>query len=184
MTKVVKRVLGVFAALIIVGLISALIFWRYTKTLSPESTVEHNFKDAHISVTYSRPSKRKREIFGTLVPYEEVWRTGANEPTTFSTDKDLNIDGSVLKAGTYTLWTIPKPKSWKIIFNGHDYAWGINLDGSASREPEYDVLTLEVPIQPLPKTIKKFSIYFQNANNFTIMSLAWDKVAVAIPIKL
>jgi hypothetical protein len=67
-------------------------------------------------------------IFGGLVPYGEVWRTGANEATTFTTNQDLLVDGSFLAAGKYTLWTIPGPESWKVIFNSKMYPWGIDTD--------------------------------------------------------
>ena len=100
-----------------------------TKKHSPEDTITHQVKDTEFSVFYNRPSKNGRQIFGDLVPYDKVWRTGANEPTTFSTTKDIKIDGGVLKAGTYTLWTIPNQKSWKVIFNTGSYNWGVGFDG-------------------------------------------------------
>lgn len=184
MSKPVKKTLVIIIAIVAIGLIARTIIRSYTKQHSPEQTITHTSKDANFSVFYNRPFKKKRKIFGDLVPYGEVWRTGANEATTFTTDTDIMVDGSILKSGTYSLWTIPNKDSWKIIFNGEDYDWGVSMiDGTPARDPEYDVLTLEVPVQPLLNVVEQFSIYFQDASDFTIMYLAWDQTAVAVPLK-
>lgn len=184
MPKLLKRAVFIVVGLVIIGFIGMYFMKQNTKKHSPEEIVTHIAKDANFSVFYNRPFKKNREVFGNLVPYDTVWRTGANEATTFSTDKDLLVDGTTLKAGTYTLWTIPNPKSWKVIFNSKNYDWGVHLDGTAKRDASYDVLTIEVPTQPLLNVIEQFSIYFENANDFTILYLAWDRTAVAVPIKV
>ena len=82
--------------------------------------------DLQLDVFYCSPSKKGRKIFGELVPYGEVWRTGANEATTFTTNKDLIIDGKKLVTGNlYSIWTIPEEDSWTIIFNNKMYNWGV-----------------------------------------------------------
>lgn len=183
MSKLLKRIILIFVSVVALGFAIMLILKHNTKKHSPEETITHTVNDATFTVFYNRPYKKRREIFGKLVPYGEVWRTGANEPTTFTTDKNILVDGSELRAGTYTLWTIPNQNSWKIIFNTEQYDWGVNFDGTVTREPEYDVLTVEVPVQPLLNVVEQFSIYFENANDFSIMYLAWDRTAIAIPIK-
>lgn len=155
-----------------------------TKSYSPEETVTFQKDDLELEVFYNRPYKKNREIFGALVPYNEVWRTGANEATTFRTNKDLLVDGSPLPAGKYTLWTIPGEDSWKVIFNSQMYPWGITLDKVASRLPQYDVLTLEVPVNRLYNSLEQFTIYFQEANEFILMILAWDQTAVQVPMRI
>ena len=185
MSKSVKKTLVIIFGIISIALIVRTIIRSYTKQHSPEQTVTHTTEKANFTVFYNRPYKKKRKIFGELVPYGQVWRTGANEATTFTTDIDIMVDGSILKSGTYSLWTIPNKNSWKIIFNGEDYDWGVSMiDGTPSRDPEYDVLTLEVPVQPLLNVVEQFSIYFQDASDFTIMYLAWDQTAVAVPLKI
>ena len=154
-----------------------------TKSYSPEDTVTYVQGDLELEVFYNRPYKKGREIFGGLVPYGEVWRTGANEATTFTTNKDLLIDGSLLQAGVYSLWTIPGPESWKLIFNSKMYPWGITTKGEPSREPEYDVLTLELPVNTTYNTTEQFTIYFEEANDFILMFLAWDRTVITVPIK-
>lgn len=183
MPKIVIRLIFILIGIACVAYFGWSLLKTSTKKHSPEQTITHMISDINLKVFYNRPYKKGRSIFGDLVPFGKVWRTGANEATTFTTDKDIYIDGSVLKAGSYTLWTIPNKDSWKIIFNGYLYNWGVNVsDGNASRDPEYDVLTIEVPVQPLLNVVEQFSIYFQDANGFTILYLAWDQTAVAIPI--
>lgn len=154
-----------------------------TKSYSPEDTIAFQQQELELEVFYNRPYKKNREIFGGLVPYGEVWRTGANEATTFQTNKDILIDGSFLPAGKYTLWTIPGEDSWKVIFNSEMYPWGITLDKIPSRLAEFDVLTVEVPVETLDTSVEQFSIYFKESNDLILMTLAWDQTAVYVPIK-
>ncbi|TPN84696.1 DUF2911 domain-containing protein [Aquimarina algicola] len=184
MPKLLKRIIIIIIGLIVIGFTGTFILKQLTKRHSPEETITHTSNEATFSVFYNRPYKKGREIFGKLVPYNKVWRTGANEATTFTTNKDLLIDGTKLKAGTYTLWTIPNPNSWKVIFNSKTYGWGVNMDGSPKKDDQYDVLTIEVPTMPLLNEKEQFSIYFENAKDFTIMYLSWDRTAIAIPIKI
>ena len=185
MSKFVKRILISVASIIVIGFLSFFILKSNTKKHSPEHTIEHIARGVNYKVYYNRPYKKNRKIFGDLVPFDQVWRTGANEATTFTMDHDILIDGTTLKAGTYSLWTIPNINSWKVIFNNHHYKWGVNFtDGKPAHDPAYDVLTIEVPVQPLLNVVEQFSIYFQNANDFTILYLAWDQTAIAIPITL
>src|SRR5690606_1466707 len=155
-----------------------------TKSYSPEDTVTYVQDGLKLEVFYNRPYKKEREIFGGLVPYGQVWRTGANEATTFSTNRDILVDGSPLPAGKYTLWTIPDENSWKVIFNSKMYAWGITTKGEPSREPEFDVLTLELQVNNSYNTTEQFTISFEQAHDLVLMFLAWDKTVIAIPIKL
>ena len=121
MNKAVKIILWILGILVGILLIFFLLVGpmikKGTKKHSPEVTEIYEKDGLNIEIFYSSPAKKDREIFGALVPYNEVWRTGANEATTFTTNKDLLIDGQTLPAGEYTLWTIPGEKSWQIIFN-------------------------------------------------------------------
>ena len=172
----------VIAAIAII--VGGILLWRYsTKALSPEDSSVISEGSLKMEVIYNRPYKKGREIFGGLVPYGEVWRTGANEATTFSTNKDILIDGSPLANGTYTLWTIPMQDSWKVIFNSKMYPWGINLEEKASRDPDFDVLVLEVPTTKVQDTLEQFSIYFEKANDLIFFNLAWDDIKISVPIK-
>ena len=151
-----------------------------TKKASPEDIVEYKSEDLTLSIFYCRPYKKNREIFGGLVPYDEVWRTGANEATTFTTNKDITFEGKQVEPGTYTLWTIPQEKEWTIILNNKQYDWGVSWGGVASREPEYDVVKIKVPTQNLEKEVEQFTIAFEQDVNLT---LSWDKTKVSVPIR-
>ena len=154
-----------------------------TKSYSPEETTVYQENGLELEVFYNRPYKKNREIFGALVPYDVVWRTGANEATTFQTNKDILVDGSLLPAGKYSLWTIPGENSWKVMFNSEMYPWGITLDKVASRLPEYDVLTIEVPVNRISTSLEQFTISFQEENELILMILAWDRTAIYVPIR-
>lgn len=183
MKRATKVFLKIAGAIIVLGIVLALILRYTTKAHSPEDTVTFVKEDLKLEVFYNRPFKKEREIFGKLVPYNEVWRTGANEATTFETNKDIFVDGSLLKAGKYTLWTIPKQESWKIIFNSKMYPWGINMDEKAYREPEFDALILERPVNEMDSSLEQFTILFKESGDFINMVLAWDDTSVSVPIK-
>jgi hypothetical protein len=108
---------------------------------SPNAAVSQTIGTTEVRITYGRPQVNDRTIFGGLVPYGEVWRTGANEATTFSVSSDVTIAGEPLSAGTYSLYTIPGPDTWTIIFNNTANQWGTNYDESK------DALRVEVSPQ-------------------------------------
>jgi hypothetical protein len=181
MNKIVKRVLIGLGILVVVLFAAFKFMQSQTKKASPEATVVYKKDGTEVSVFYCRPSKKGREIFGGLLPYGEVWRTGANEATTFTTSKDLSVGGQALPAGTYTLWTIPAATEWTIIFNSKQYDWGVSLGGKASREPAADVLQVKVPVDTLSESVEMFTIAFDETA--PAMTLAWDKTKVAVPLR-
>ena len=157
---------------------------KQTKKHSPEKTATYTYKGVELSVDYSSPSKKDRVIFGKLVPYNEVWRTGANEPTTFSNSKDIKIIDKLLPAGTYSLWTIPNENNWKVIFNKEVPDWGVTLMSGGketTRNQEEDVLQVEVPVRDLVKPVENFIITFEE-NTPPYLCLSWDKVKINVPI--
>lgn len=169
---------------VLVLVLVAMFFNRYgTKAHSPEGIVDYEEEALDLEVFYNRPYKKERVIFGGLVPYDEVWRTGANEATTFTTNQDLLVDGSFLPAGKYTLWTIPGKNSWKVIFNSKMYPWGIDNEKRPYREPEHDALILEVPTSKMETPLEQFTIFFERANELIFMNLAWDETRVTVPMK-
>ncbi len=152
-----------------------------TKKASPETVSTFKLDDVTINVDYSRPNKKGRVIFGELVPYGKVWRTGANEATTFETDKDIRVGGLPLAKGKYTLWTIPQATSWTVIFNNKMYPWGVNYDGRSQRDPTADVVTVEVPVQQLPAVVEQFTITVGGTP--AALNLAWDQTQVSVPLE-
>lgn len=167
----------VVAVLAIIGYMDTL----KTKSFSPEGEAVFTHNNLTVKVFYNRPYKKGREIFGGLVPLDEVWRTGANEATTFETNKDLIIEGNTLKAGKYTLWTIPREDSWTIIFNSEYGQWGINSKGEANRDPSRDVLKVDVLSVQQNQVFEQFTIAFEKTGEDAEMVLMWDKTLVSVP---
>ncbi|MFZ1806612.1 MAG: DUF2911 domain-containing protein [Cyclobacteriaceae bacterium] len=167
-------------------ILSALAYIRfyYTKTFSPEATAEYSQNGTNLSVFYNRPSKKGRAIFGELVPFGSIWRTGANEATIFRTNKDLVIKGQQLKAGTYSLWTIPGEQTWEVIFNSENGQWGVNFNGEANKDPIKDVLTVEVPALTHDKEFEQFTISIEQVGEDLELILLWDKTVVVVPISV
>jgi len=184
MNSFLKRLL-ILLSIIALGLFLYSTFAEniFAKRLSPKDTVEFKLNDLKLEVFYNRPYRKEREIFGALVPYNQVWRTGANEATTFETNKTLEINSSQLPAGKYTLWTVPKDSTWNVIFNSKQYSWGVNAEMKPMWDPNYDVLNVEVPVQKLGKPVEQFTIAFDNSTDHLFLTMAWDDVKVAVPLK-
>lgn len=126
--------------------------------LSPNAAVTQTIGITEVHVTYGRPSMRDRDIFGGLVPYGEVWRTGADEATTISFEHDVLIEGEPLDAGTYALFTVPEPDSWTLIFNEDADQWG-----AFEHDPEEDALRVDVtPESGVEREM--FTILFENVD--------------------
>lgn len=147
-----------------------------TKSHSPSSTAHHEKNGIEMTVEYSRPYKKGREIFGGLVPYGKIWRTGANEATIIRFTKDVNFAGKMLKAGTYTLWTIPGPTDWMIVINSETGQWGTEYD------ERRDVLRVPAKSKKLDVPLEMLIIDFTDVESGSEMLIKWDNTIVNIPI--
>lgn len=147
---------------------------------SPLELVTFKYEDTYVKVTYSRPHKKGREVFASqgLAPYNEVWRTGANEATEITVTKAIKLDGHKLEAGTYSLFTIPKENNWTIILNSELGQWG-----AYKYNKEHDVLRFDVPVKKLDVAYEPFTIEFEQGQKNVHMLMMWDKTQVAIPIE-
>ena len=189
MKKLVKILLWIAGVIGVLLLVFNFILWpilqQQTKKSSPEKNITYSKGELKLNLFYCSPSKKDREIFGNLVPYDEVWRTGANEASTFTTNKDIMIAGKPLPAGKYTLWTIPTETSWKVIFNDKMYGWGVKLTNQkASRDPDHDVLVVDGKVSRSLNTVEKFSITLRvSSPDTSILMFAWDNVVVPLEIR-
>jgi hypothetical protein len=189
MNKLVKILLWIVGVIGVLLLAFNFILWpilqKQTKKSSPEKSVSYSKGDMKLDLFYCSPSKKDRVIFGDLVPYNEVWRTGANEASTFTTSVDLMIAGQSLPAGKYSLWTIPNETSWKVIFNDKMYGWGVKLtDQKASRDSEHDVLVVDAKVSQSLNIVEDFSITLTvSSPETTVLMFAWDNVAVPLEIR-
>lgn len=146
-----------------------------TKSHSPSSTAHHEKNGLEITVEYCRPYKKNREIFGSLVPYNKVWRTGANEATIIKFTKDVKVDGKILKAGSYTLWTIPNIQDWTIIINSEVGQWGTEYDETK------DIMRFAAKANALPIPLEMLIIDFNDIENGIELLIKWDKTVVKVP---
>ncbi|WP_138431089.1 DUF2911 domain-containing protein [Fodinibius saliphilus] len=142
------------------------------KTFHPET-------NTYIKITYGQPSKRGRNIFGDIVPYNEVWRSGANEATEITTTNDIRIGGEKLRAGTYSFFSIPrKNKPWTIVINSQLGQWG-----AFDYNKTYDVLRVDGKARTKDKSTEIFTLQFTDIeNDSTNIVMEWDYTIVKIPV--
>jgi hypothetical protein len=146
---------------------------------SPLAMATARYKDSYLKIVYCQPHKRGREVFGKLVPYGQVWRTGANEATEITLTRDVQVNNNVLKAGTYSIFTIPDKDHWAIIFNGDLGLWG-----SSNYNPKMDVLRFDVPSQAVDGLVyEPFTITIEPKNDKAEVVLAWDKTKVSFIVQ-
>ena len=147
--------------------------------LSPLELVTMKYEDTYVKITYCRPSKRGREIFGSLEPYSEVWRTGANEATEITITQDIKLGDQDIPAGTYSLFTIPEKGDWTIIINKDLGQWG-----AFTYNQDHDLLRFQAKSETMEISYEPFTIEFeQKGLKKTNLLLMWDKTKVVIPIE-
>lgn len=144
---------------------------------SPVAIAQYKSGDAYVRVVYGQPLKRGREIFGVLQPFGELWRTGANEATEITFTKDVRLGGKPLRAGTYTLFTIPNQNQWTIILNSELGQWGAFSYNAAK-----NILTTDVPSTTIKELYEAFTIKFDETKTGAELHLLWDKTKVTVPL--
>ncbi len=145
---------------------------------SPVAIAAARYKDTYIKIVYGQPQKKGREIFGQLVPFDQVWRTGANEATEVQITRDIRINNLDLKAGNYSLFTIPGKDKWTIIFNSDLGLWG-----AYNYNIKSDVLRFEVPVLTIAEPLETFTIQIEQKNDKADLIMTWDKTKVTIPMQ-
>ncbi len=167
------------AALILVNAVYFQVYGQVvTPQPSPTATLSQKVGLTDISITYSRPGVKDRKIFGDLVPYGSVWRTGANSATKITFSDDVKIGGKDLKAGTYGLFTIPGEETWTIILNTNSQQWG-----SYQYKEDEDVLRVQVKPETLAEKFETFLINIDNVRNTSAtIDLIWENTRVAVPL--
>jgi hypothetical protein len=152
-----------------------------TPQASPKATVFQTVGLTDIEIVYSRPAARGRAVFGNLVPFGKVWRTGANENTTISFSEDVTIDGKILPKGKYALYTIPKIESWEVIFYSTTNNWG---NPEVWNEANVALRTT-VKEEALQKAVESFTIGISNLDaNFAYLDMAWENSSVSMKFEV
>jgi hypothetical protein len=148
-----------------------------TPAPSPSQMVRQDFGISNVELNYSRPAIKGRKIFGDLVPFGQVWRTGANSATRLKFADDVTIGGQSLKAGEYAVFTIPGEKEWEIIINKGSANWGTDY------KQDLDLFRFKVPSMSIPMPIESFTMQFANIKASSMdLQILWDRTVVAIPI--
>lgn len=149
-----------------------------TPAPSPSQTIKQDFGVSSMELTYSRPNIRGRKVFGDLVPYGKLWRTGANAATRIKFADDVIIGGKQVKAGDYVVYTIPNENEWEVIINKGINNWGI--DGYKQEE---DVARVKVKPMKMDMPAETFTMQFGNVKAASAdLQIMWDRTAVAVPI--
>jgi hypothetical protein len=146
-----------------------------TGQMSPPDTVRTLIGGANLVVAYSRPFKRGRVIFGNIVPWNQVWRTGANAATMFTTDKDLAFGTTVVPAGKYTLWTVPTPTGAKLIFNSETGQWGTDYHA------DKDFVRVDLAGKQVSPPVEQFVIGVVPQGSGGVLSFTWDDRQYSVP---
>lgn len=148
------------------------------KAKSPAMDASHTIGALTIDIKYNAPSVRGRKIWGELVPYNKVWRTGANGATTFSINKDVLINGEKLAAGKYAFFTIPTEDTWTIIFNKEANQWG-----AYNYNENDDVLRLKIQSGKAPEFTEQLTFEVgDNDENIGVVSLLWENLKTGFNI--
>ncbi len=165
-------VLSIAASLLVIPAASA-------QKASPAGTAEVTLDGKTIVIAYSRPYMKGRKIMGGLVPYGRVWRTGADDATSLKTPVDLEIGGTKVPAGSYTLYSLPSEDGWKLIINKQTGQWGTEYDESQ------DLARVDMKKSALPSPLEQFTISFVKKDaKAAELILEWENTKLSVPVRV
>ncbi|MCB0464075.1 MAG: DUF2911 domain-containing protein [Aequorivita sp.] len=172
-----KKIILLFSALLLTVGMQAQI---ETPQPSPFQKIEQKVGLTDVTLEYSRPSMRGRTIFGGLVPYNAMWRTGANANTKITFSDDVEVGGKTLKAGSYAIYTKPGTSSWEVYFYNDASNWGTPVTWDDSKV----AAQVTVPAYPMPMNIETFTMSFDSLkSDSVVLGMLWEKTYVGVPIK-
>jgi hypothetical protein len=146
------------------------------KRPSPPAQAQCKFSDGKtITVDYSSPRMKGRKIFGDLVPYGQVWRTGANEATTFVTTAAVSADGRDIAAGNYTIFTLPEQNKWTLIVSKHTGEWGIPYKYESE-----EIARIPMSVSQTSGSVENFTIAFDQGGGSCTMKLSWEQTQASV----
>ncbi len=173
-----KKIIFLFSALMLTIGIQAQI---QTPQPSPFQKIEQKVGLTDVTLEYSRPSMRGRTIMGSLVPYNEIWRTGANANTKITFSNDVEVGGKTLKAGSYAIYTKPGAASWDVYFYSDTSNWGTPEKWDDSKV----AAQVSVKAEPMPMNVETFTMTFDDlTNDSVVLGILWEKTYVGVPIKV
>ena len=148
---------------------------------SPSQKMEQKVGLTDVTVEYSRPSMRGRTVFGNLVPYGKLWRTGANQNTMVTFSTDVMIGGKTVKAGSYAIFTTPNKDNWEVVFYSDTNNWGTPQNWDESKV----AAKVTAEVYDIPTDIETFTISFDDlTNDSAVLGIMWEKVYVGVKIEV
>ncbi len=171
-----KKATNIFFLIVGIIIISLFVIRSWTKSHSPFLTSKITINELNVEVSYCSPQMKNRKIFGELIPFDTVWRTGANEATTISFSKFAIMGGRKVKEGKYSLWTIPGLKYWTIILNNETGQWGTNYDENK------DYLRFKIEAEKLETPQESLNLNLSKEEKGTFLNISWENTILKIPI--
>jgi DUF2911 family protein len=130
-----------------------------------------------VKTDYSSPRMKGRKVYGGLVPFGQVWRTGANEATTFVTSADITVGGTTVPAGSYTIFTIPNADKWSLVISKGTGEWGTDYPGAGK-----DLARVDMKVAKLPSPVENFTIAYDKAGSGCTMRIDWETTRASVDI--
>jgi hypothetical protein len=131
-----------------------------------------------VTIDYSSPRAKGRKIFGDLVPYGQVWRTGANEATTFTASSDITVGGTAVPAGKYTIFTVPGENKWSLVISKKTGEWGTVYPGA-----DNDLARIDMKVSKTSAPVENFTIAFDQSGNGCALRIEWENTRASVDIK-
>jgi len=173
-----KKKLAVLIAFLLTITILTLAQQDKSKRPSPAANAQCQFSDGKsVKVDYSSPRAKGRKIFGDLVPFGQVWRTGANEATSFVTDTNLSAGGKDIPAGNYTIFTVPAPDKWTLIINKKTGEWGIPYKYESD-----ELARVDMSVSKTSGPVENFTIAFDQKGNACTMRMEWENTRAQVDL--
>ena len=149
-----------------------------SKRPSPPASAECKFSDGKtVKIDYSSPRVKGRKIFGGLVPYGEVWRTGANEATTFIASTNVNVGGKEVPAGSYTIFSVPKEDGWMLVISKKTGEWGTDYPGEKE-----DLARAPMSVSKTPGAVENFTIHFDQGAKKCSLHMEWENTRATVEV--
>jgi len=148
------------------------------KRPSPPAQAKWDLGDGKsVTIDYGSPRVKGRKIYGELVPFGQVWRTGANEATTLVTPVDLTIGGTTVPAGSYTIFTVPNKDKWTLVISKKTGEWGTDYPGQAN-----DLTRVDMKFSALPSPVENFTISFEKAGSGANLNIDWETTRASVMV--
>ena len=149
-----------------------------SKRPSPPASAQCKFSDGKtVKIDYSSPRAKGRKIFGGLVPYGEVWRTGANEATTFVADTNVSVGGTAIPAGSYTIFTVPKADGWTLVISKKTGEWGTDYAGEKE-----DLARIPMSVSKTSGPVENFAIGFEQGGRKCSLHMEWENTRAKVEV--